>query len=99
MTESSGHEGIGERPTVRKGLIPEGQVILSVVMGVAVVLAAVWALGLASILLTGITAQPEILWWAVFSGVVVNCGLATTVVLRLWRRGVEGPRESGSKQN
>ena len=99
MTESSGHEGIGERPSVRKGLSPEIQVILSVVMGVAVVLAAVWALGLASILLTGMTAQPEILWWAVFCGVVIGCGLATTVALRLWRRGIEGLRESGPKQN
>ncbi len=36
MTESSGHEGIGERPSVRKGLSPEIQVILSVVMGVVV---------------------------------------------------------------
>ena len=99
MTESSGQEGNGERPSVRKGLSPEIQVILSVVMGVAVVLAAVWALGLASILLTGMTAQPEILWWAVFCGVFVGCGLATTVALRLWRRGVEGLRESGPKQN
>ncbi len=99
MTESSGHEGIGDRPPVRRGMSPEVQVILSVVMGVAVVLAAIWALGPASILLTATTAQPEIFWWAVFCGVVIGCGLATTVALRLWRRGIEGLRESGPKQN
>lgn len=86
MTKSSEHEGIGDQPSVRRALSPEVQVILSVVLGVVVVLAAVWASGLA-------------LTWAVFSGVVVGCGLAATVALRLWKRGVEGLRESGPNQN
>jgi hypothetical protein len=99
MTESSGHEDIGDQPLVRRAVSLKVQVILSVVLGVVVVLAAVWALGLALILLTGMTAQLEILWWAVFSGVVVYGVLAATVALRLWKRGVEGLRESGPNQN
>lgn len=99
MTELTRHEGIGDRPPVRKGVSPQAQVAVGVVMGGAVVLAAVWALVLASTLLTATTAQPEILWWAVFSGVVVACGLATPVALRLWKRGVEELRESGPDPN
>jgi len=66
-------------------------------MGVAIALAAVWAQFMVTVLLAEgtTTALPEVFWWAVLCGVVVACGLATPVAMRLWKRGVEGLQESG----
>ena len=68
-------------------------------MGVVIVLAAVWANVLATTVLLvpdTTTELPKAFWWAVFCGVVVACGLATPVAMRLWRSGVEELRQPGS---
>jgi hypothetical protein len=95
---SPGHAGVGDRSLVVRGLLPTAQVATGVGMGVAVALAAVWAQYMVTVLLVpgGTSPLPEVLWWAVLLGVVVACGLATVVALRLWKSGTEGLRESGA---
>ena len=77
---------------VHGDLLPKAQVAVSVGMGVAIALALVWANVLATtILLTpATTTLPKAFWWVVFCGVVLACGLATPVALRLWKGGIEG---------
>ncbi len=80
----------------RGGVGPKARVVSSVSIGVAIVLAAVWALVAAAGLLSAqsVAVMSESFWWAVVCGVVAACGLATPVALRLWRSGVEGLRGS-----
>ncbi len=91
----------GDRYLVGRSVVPKVQVAMGAGMGVAIVLAAVWAQFMVTVLLAPgtTTLLPEILWWAVLSVVVVACGLATPVAMRLWKRGVEGLRESGPDRN
>ncbi len=83
---------------VVRGLLPKAQVATGVGMGVAAALAAVWAQYMVTVLLVpgGTSPLPEVVWWAVLLGVVVACGLATPVAVRLWKSGMEGLRESGA---
>lgn len=101
MTGVPGRADTGDRSLVGRGLLPKAQVVLGAGMGFAIALAAVWAYVLATtVLLTPATTMlPEAFWWAVFCGVVVACVLATPVALRLWERGVEGLKQSGSDQD
>ena len=95
---SPGRVGVEDRSLVVRGLLPKAQVATSVGMGVAVTLAAVWAQYMVTVLLVpgGTSPLPEVVWWAVLLGVVVACGLATPVAVRLWKSGMEGLRESGA---
>ena len=82
---------------VGRGVVPKVQVALGAGMGVGIVLAAVWAGVMLTLLLgEGTTLLPEVFWWAVLCGVVAACGLATPVALRLWKSGVEGIGRPGS---
>ena len=97
MTGLPGRQDVGDRSLVGRGVVPKVQVALGAGMGVVIALAAVWANVLATtvLLMPGTTTElPEAFWWAVFCGVIVACGLATPVALRLWRSGVEGLRGS-----
>ena len=100
MTGLPGRRDVGGRSLVGRGVVPKAQVAISVVMGVAISLAALWANVLATTVLLGPgtpAVMSEAFWWAVFCGVVAACGLATPVALRLWRSGMEGLRgEPGS---
>lgn len=93
-----GREDAGDRSLIGSGVVPKVRVALGAGVGVAVVLAAVWAQYMATVLLVEgtATALPEVFWWAVLCGVVVACGLATPVAMRLWKLGVEGLKEPGS---
>lgn len=97
MTELSGHGGVGGRPPIRRGAGPKVRVVVGVSMGAGIALAAVWALMLAAQLLLApdVGVLSKSFWWAVFCGVVVACGLATPVALRLWKGGAEGLRGFG----
>src|SRR5688572_30731839 len=101
MRGMPGRADTGDRSLVGWGLLPKAQVALGAGVGFAITLAAVWAFVLATtVLLTPATTMlPEAFWWAVFCGVVVACVLATPVALRLWERGVEGLRQSGSDRD
>ena len=85
MTRLPRREDTGDRFLVGSGLVPKVRVALGAGVGVAIVLAAVWAQYMVTVLLVpgGTSPLPEVLWWAVLSGVVVACGLATVVALRL----------------
>jgi hypothetical protein len=95
---SPGRAGVGDRSLVVRGLLPKAQVATGVGMGVAVALAAVWAQYMVTVLLApgGTSSLPEVVWWAVLLGIVVACGLATPVAVRLWKSGMEGLRELGA---
>ncbi len=101
MTGLPGREGFGDRYLAGRGVVPKVQAALGAGMGVAIVLAAVWAQFMVTVLLAEgtTTALPEVFWWPVLCGVVVACGLATPVAMRLWRRGVEGLGEPGSDRD
>ena len=101
MTGLPGRQDIGDRPLVGRGVVPKVQVALGAGMGVGIVLAAVWAGVMLTLLLAEgtTTLLPEVFWWAVLCGVVAICGLATPVAMRLWKRGVEGLRGPGSDRD
>ena len=98
MTGLPGRQDVGDRSLIGVGVNPKVQVAMGAGMGMVIVLAAVWANVLATTVLLvpdTTTELPEAFWWAVFCGVVVACGLATPVAMRLWKRGVEGLGGSG----
>jgi len=97
MTGLPGRQDVGDRHLVGSGVVPKARVALGAGMGAAIALAAVWAQFMVTVLLAegATTALPEAFWWAVLCGIVVACGLATPVAMRLWKRGVEELRESG----
>lgn len=75
----------------RRSMSPNARAMVGVVMGVLILLAAIYALLLGFSLLSG--SLPSIGWWLLFYGLVIACGTAAPIALRLSKRNFAGARE------
>lgn len=93
MTELPGQDSAGDRSPVRKRIGPK----TARVLGILVLLPAVYALALCYTLLSG-AYMDEGPWWLLVLGIAAAYGLAAPAVLRLLKGGAGGPQVPGAER-